>query len=465
MAADFAPEYGKRAILAVRAPEHQVKEVETLDVDKNGKPLYLSENYTGIIEEGMLIHIWGMQRDITERKRIQEEMFKAKERAEQSDRLKSIFLANMSHEIRTPMNAIVGFAEMLTDPTLSDEERTQFSQIVQSRSNDLMHIINDLLEISRIESGNATVVKNEVSVNDILNELESSFGQRLQRSPKSNLSLEVEKALPDSHAVIFTDAYILKQVFSNLIENAVKYTHSGSISFGYLLPGKDFITFFVRDTGIGISPANQAVIFEHFRQAEIENRHQYSGTGLGLAICKGSLTLLNGKIWVESEQGNGSTFYFTLPYDNRSAGIRHPAPDLRKQASGIQYSWAGKRLLVVEDEPTNLEFLTIILQRTEAEIMPVESGEDLRTHYHNLINFDLVLLDVRLPDANGWDLAREIKAIRSDIPVIAQTAYAMSTDLQKSMEAGCDNYISKPINKEKLLEMISNYLQPETLSK
>jgi len=184
---------------------------------------------------------------------------------------------------------------------------------------------------------------------------------------------------------------------------------------------------------------------------------------LGLAICRGSLAHLNGRIWVVSEPGKGSTFYFTLPFNNQGSSPEwsnlRSGLEIQQPVPVIERTWAGKQLLIVEDEPTNMEFLRIILRRTKVEITSVESGTLLREHYNNLDHFDLVLLDVRLPDANGWDLAREMKTIRPGLPIIAQTAYAMSDDFQKSKQAGCDNYISKPINKEKLLVLISKYLK------
>ncbi|MEI7663137.1 MAG: PAS domain S-box protein, partial [Bacteroidota bacterium] len=399
--------------------------------------------------------------DITERKTMIGELIQARQKAEESDRLKSSFLANVSHEIRTPMNAIVGFAEMLSDPELTPGERNKFTGIIQSRSDDLMHIINDLLEISRIESGNVHVVKTRISINEILADLEAVFRQRLQRSRNPGIFLLAEKALPDDRSQITTDSYILKQVFSNLIENAIKYTHSGSVRFGYLAPQDGLITFFVKDTGIGISTENQAVIFEHFRRADIADQHQYSGTGLGLAICKGALAHINGKIRVESLPGKGSTFYFTLPFEPQlsKAETESPRPGGTPQPlPTISYTWKEKKLLIVEDESANMELLRLLLKRTQIDITPVMSGGALRELYGNLEPFDLVLLDVRLPDANGWDLTRELKAIRPSLPVIAQTAFAMPADLQKSMAAGCDNYISKPINKVQLLQMMAEYL-------
>ena len=429
---------------------------------KNGNWYWIESTFSNLLEIPGIQAIVINFRDISDRKDAEDKLRESESRARESDRLKSAFLANMSHEIRTPMNAIVGFAEMLSDPGLTADERSKFTAIIQSRSDDLMHIINDLLEISRIESGNVIVSKTRVVGNEILEELETVFRERVKRSKNPGLSLKLEKSLPDAGSAIFTDVYILKQVFSNLLENAIKYTHSGLITFGYLPPGNGIITFYVKDTGIGISAENQLIIFENFRQAEIENPHQYSGTGLGLAICKGSLAQVGGTIWVESALGKGSVFYFTLPFDLReTAAIWPPVPvrpAMQPPLPGSQFCWAGKKLLIVEDEPANMEFLMIILKRTFIGITPVESGASLRKLYHDLDQFNLVLLDVRLPDANGWELAGEIKKIRPELPVIAQTAYAMSADLQKSLAAGCDNYISKPIGKNQLLNMMAEYL-------
>jgi signal transduction histidine kinase/ActR/RegA family two-component response regulator len=394
-----------------------------------------------------------------QRKQTEAELITAKESAQESDRLKSAFLANMSHEIRTPMNAIVGFAGMLSDPEVSPEERNRFSGIIQSRSDDLMHIINDLLEISRIESGNAIVVKSTISINAVLDEMETIFRQKLDKNNKGHLSIFTEKAWTDFRSEIITDGYILRQVFSNLIDNAIKYTSAGSIRFGYQVPKNGFISFFVSDTGVGIARQNQNVIFEHFRQADTPDQHKYGGTGLGLSICKGSLALLGGNIRVESEPGKGSTFYFNIPFEAPEPRIQDPVSN-RSQGHTSQhtYDWAGKTVLLVEDDETNMDFLRIVLKSTKANLLFATSGSEVRKHFDQLRSIDLVLLDIRLPDANGWDLTVEIKALRPDLPVIAQTAFAMSSDRQKSMEAGCDNYLSKPISKQLLLVMLAGYL-------
>ena len=220
------------------------------------------------------------------------ELETAKEKAEESDRLKSTFLANMSHEIRTPMNAIMGFASLISEPEVTFEDRKKFSGIIHSRSNDLLHLVNDILEISRIESGNATVIKSKINLNNLLDEIKMVSLQKLDRMNKKGLELILEKTLSDDQTIIVTDAYIVKQVYSNLIDNAIKFTPGGSIHFGYYPPENGKLTCYVKDTGIGIEKENLAIIFEHFRQADINNPHQYGGTGLGLSICKGSLELI-----------------------------------------------------------------------------------------------------------------------------------------------------------------------------
>jgi len=397
--------------------------------------------------------------DITYSKEAEEELLRAKMKAEESDRLKSAFLANMSHEIRTPMNTIIGFASLLADGELSDEERNRFSEIIQSRSEDLLHLINDILDISRIESGNVTVLKERVSLNAIIDEMESVFGEKLRRTKKTHLILSTEKGLSTHLSDMKTDGFILKQVFSNLIDNAIKYTETGSIRFGYHPPNENRITFFVKDTGIGISPEYREVIFQHFRQADSTNTYKYGGAGLGLSICKGSITLLGGDIRVESEPGKGSTFLFTLPYESLPESQKNAFSVPAGEKVKCSYRWNGKKILLVEDEETNMEFLKIILKPTQAELIPAYSGKEVVKLYGTLASLDLVLLDIRLPDASGLDLAGEIKKTHPDLPVIAQTAYAMSSDKHKIKAAGCDNYISKPINKNKLLEMISGYFE------
>ncbi len=260
-------------------------------------------------------------RDITDKKlsesqlkKYNAELIAAKEKAEESDKLKSAFLANMSHEIRTPMNSIMGFADLLNDPDLDAEERQYYTAIILSRSEDLLQLINDILDISRIESGNATTSKSSCDLNKLLDQLHLSFTHKLKLIPESHVQLLCEKTVTDGKFIFEVDELKLKQIFVNLLDNALKFTLEGSIRFGFRMPENGTISFFVTDTGIGIEPKYQEIVFERFRQAEIINRNDYKGTGLGLSICKGNVELMGGKIWVESIPDKGSQFYFQLPF-------------------------------------------------------------------------------------------------------------------------------------------------------
>lgn len=442
---------------------------EYLSKKNNGDTYWKSVSVAPILDDhGQILNFIITFEDITDRKMMIAELISARQKAEESDRLKSTFLANMSHEIRTPMNAIVGFADMLTDPDLSCEEKARFSKIIQARSDDLMHLINDLLDLSRIESGNIKVSEGRVSLNALLEEIEAVTREKLARVRKTSLTLICSQPLDDGEDILVSDPYILRQVFNNLIDNAIKFTGSGSIRFGYGVPENQNINCFVADTGIGISPENQAIIFEHFRQAETDHPNKYGGTGLGLAICKGSLALIGGTIRVDSIPGEGSTFSFNLPFPAKNSVI---LPDTHQQAGhGTTAGGApqsaptvlgflkGKRLLICEDDPSNLEYLRIILSKKGAEIIKATTGAELRQYYPELQQIDLVLIDIRLPDTDGWKLTREIRSLRPDIAIIAQTAYAMSSDQVKSLEAGCNDYIPKPINKELLLTKIRKLL-------
>lgn len=386
------------------------------------------------------------------------ELETAMDKARESDRLKSSFLANMSHEIRTPMNAIVGFSSLLGEPDLSDQEREKYIDIIKSRSDDLLHLVNDILEMSRIESGTVQLVKNQVDLDEMMDELLVIYNQKLLKNHKTKVRLFIEKTENNSSKII-SDGYVIRQVFSNLLDNALKFTHQGEISFGYRTDNHSGVTGFVRDSGIGISVENQKVIFNSFRQAEIHDIHQYGGTGLGLSICKGSVALLGGTIRVESVPGTGSRFIFTFPAEFVPVSKQPEVIQSTLQSDEVRYTWEGKKILVVEDEPSNLDYLITILSPTEAELETAISGKEVRDLYPVLDTFDLVLLDIRLPDVSGMDLCQELKSRFPSLVIIAQTAFALPGDEEKGMKEGFNDYVTKPINRKVLLRKIESFLK------
>jgi PAS domain S-box-containing protein len=381
--------------------------------------------------------------------RINEEFQIARQKAEVSDRLKSAFLANMSHEIRTPMNGIIGFSEMMADPDLSAADRNEYAKIIIDSSRQLLAIVNDILDISRIEAGLVFLAKEIVCVNEMINALFSFFEPQVAFK---NLILKPVKSLGDRESDIKTDKTRLRQILTNLLNNALKFTEKGKIEFGYTVQ-EGWLQFYVQDTGIGIPADLHEKIFEPFRQAELEISYQYGGTGLGLSISSKLAELLGGKIWVESEPGKGSVFYFTIPYNPTATDI-DPQPAGEKETV-LQAS--GTVILIAEDDNTNYLFLETALSKEKIILIRAMNGFQAVEKCKENPAIQLVLMDIKMPVMNGYEATRNIKQIRPDLPVIAQTAYAMTEDRKKALEAGCDDYIAKPIRITELLKVVSKY--------
>ncbi len=388
--------------------------------------------------------------ELAERKKIEEELFIAKEKAEESDRLKSAFLANMSHEIRTPMNGIIGFAELLSDLSINNELKKKYARIVIDSGDQLLSIVNDILDISRIEAEKVEVVKAIINVNSLIDELFEFF---VIKTNRKGINLLKEKGLSDIDSYLYTDKVKLKQVLSNLISNAIKFTKEGYIKIGYSVE-KDKMKFFVEDTGIGINSDIQAKIFERFRQAELDVTRQYGGTGLGLSISEKLSELLGGKIWVESETGKGSIFYFKVPFDNIRTNSGKKIEEKENCTSCIK----GTIILIVEDEEVNYLYLLEILKDTGTILLYANNGKEAIDLCATHPEIDIVLMDIKLPVVNGYDATREIKKHRPDLPIIAQTAYALNGDQEKAFKAGCNDYIAKPVKKETLIYKINKHL-------
>lgn len=383
--------------------------------------------------------------DITDRKKMEFELINAKEKAEESDRLKSAFLMNMSHEIRTPLNGIIGFSEMYMRPEIPSERRKYYAKLVIDNSHQLLKIMNDILDISMIETDSLKLFIEPVNVNRLLAYLHSLF--KFQTDAK-NLTFEMKPGLNEGQSVVKTDPERLKQILSNLISNAIKFTNQGAISFGCEAES-NHLQFFVQDTGIGISSGNIDKIFDRFTQEEMEFTRHYGGTGLGLAISKKLTELLGGKIWVTSRKGVGSTFYVTIPYKRTSDTI--DAEPISNQVNTLPKHLS---ILVVEDEEINYIYIEELLSEFDVSLMLADNGKDAVTICKNNPDIDVVLMDIKLPVLNGFEATRQIKKARPEIIIIAQTAYAMSEDKDKALQAGCDGYISKPIDAGELLYLL-----------
>ncbi|MCB2219365.1 MAG: PAS domain S-box protein [Bacteroidetes bacterium] len=408
-----------------------------------------SEVYQGIALLGVSI-------DITERIQVEQELKKAKNKAEEADRLKTAFLANMSHEIRTPMNAIIGFSELLNDPDLTGDNRKEFVQLIGENSKVLLHLIEDIIDVAKIEAGQIKVVKGACQVNMIMDEIKAQFTAKLNKYPQKKITIRTQKLVPDTRFAIQTDPLRFKQIMNNLVGNAFKFTEEGFIDLGYSIDEKEkTITFFVKDTGIGLEADKLSLIFERFRQAQESSTKEYGGTGLGLTISRRLVEILGGNMWVESVLHEGSTFYFTLPYEavNVEGFMKPFIPRSDK------HDWSGKVILVAEDEVSNFELISATLFKTNAKIVRAVNGKEAVDMINTNQQVDLVLMDIRMPVMNGYEATREIRKMNTTLPIVSLTAYAMSDDIEKSLDAGCNAHISKPFNPRDLLNKLEVYFQ------
>jgi signal transduction histidine kinase/ActR/RegA family two-component response regulator len=376
----------------------------------------------------------------------------------ESDRLKSAFLANMSHELRTPMNAIIAFSNFLKDPSLSPEKRDEYINYITTAGDTLLHLIDDIIDSAKIESKQLTINKLRCNITDIVFELREIFNEIRNRKQRAHIEIRIAESSIRDDVYIITDALRLKQVLSNLLENAIKYTIEGYVEFGYVIEDKG-VTFFVRDTGIGIPKDKFDYIFQRFSQIEYTVKDVFRGTGLGLSITKNLVELLGGQIWVESELGKGSTFYFTIPSETVEISPRPFLSDKKtiKVDKAQLFDWSDKNVLVAEDEDLNYKVLESVLTRAKANVWRAKDGVEA-IEVCQATNIDLVLMDIQMPRMDGYMATRKIKQFNKNLPVIAQTSYAMAGERENCLAAGCDDYLSKPLNLEELLIKCNRYL-------
>ncbi len=375
----------------------------------------------------------------------------AKEKAEESDKLKSSFLANMSHEIRTPMNSIIGFSKLCLRDQLEEDKRKLYAGYVIENGEQLLSIVNDILDLSKIEAGQIKIKPVVFCLNGLIDNL---FLNCQQHNTKGLLLLH-KKGLPDSLCQVWGDKVRINQVLSNLLNNAMKFTAKGHIRMGYSLTDR-YIQFSVEDTGIGIKPEHQTAIFERFRQADPETTRIYGGTGLGLAICKKLVEMMDGRIWLESEPGKGSVFSFTIPYVPAEKDF---ATTDNGAASDSQENRSSRpSVLIAEDEESNFIFLNEILKENKYNVLWARTGKDAVDIALSNMEIKLVLMDVKMPGMDGFTATRLIKEKRPRLPVVAQTAFAMISDRETALANGCDDYIAKPIDQELLLKILSRFI-------
>ena len=397
----------------------------------------------------------GVAIDITNHRNAEIQLKLAKDKAEESDKLKTAFLANMSHEIRTPMNAIIGFSELLNDPDLTDVNREEFVKLIHNNSKVLLNIIEAVIDVAKIEAEQIKIIKAPCQVNQIIDELTDFYINEMKKLPQKNIEIRKYKAVEDNHFSISTDPLRFKQIMSNLMSNAIKFTEQGVVEMGYELAANNILQFYVKDTGIGLPPDKLKLIFERFRQAEESSTKEYGGTGLGLTISRKLVELLGGKIWVESEPNVGSIFRFTLPLNTiKDTTKTKPFANLSDK-----HDWSGKIILVAEDENSNFELVKAILLKTKASINWVKNGKEAVDFCMQNKQIDLILMDIRMPEMNGYEATKKIKAIRPNLPIISLTAYALAEDREQSETSGCDDHISKPIKPSELMDKMSNYLK------
>lgn len=396
-------------------------------------------------------------RDITERKEFEKQILIAKEKAEESDKLKSAFLANMSHEIRTPMNGILGFTELLKEPDLSEEDKAEFIDIIQKSGNRMLSLINDLIDISKIESGMMQVSLDYVNLSELIEYIFSFFRPEIEAK---GMNLVIENSVQNKNAIIKTDQEKLYAIMINLVKNAIKYTEKGEIRIGCEIEGNNY-KFWVKDTGIGIAKDRQEAIFERFVQADITNPMAKQGTGLGLAITKAYVEMLGGKIWLESDLGVGSTFYFTLPigFGADIEEINENEKISGEHMDNLEQIIPKIKVLIVEDDETSLKLLVANLNKYVGKILEATSGKEAIEIYKNNPDTDLILMDIQLPDLNGYEVTKEIRKINEEVIIFAQSAYTQPENKVKAFEAGCDEYIAKPIDRNDLKLLISKYFR------
>ncbi|MCD6180623.1 MAG: PAS domain S-box protein [Bacteroidales bacterium] len=395
--------------------------------------------------------LFGIIYDITERKNYVRDIIQAKLKAEESDRLKSTFLATMSHELRTPLNAVIGFSDLIMGTPGLDAEINEFVRLINNNGQNLLNLIEDIFDLSLIESNQVKIYKAKFDLVQVLQELAEIMPVEIKKFNKID-KLEFKNELPNKQIILDSDASRITQIISNLLKNAIKFTPNGYVKLGIIEEESDVIVY-VEDSGIGINKDKQEIIFDIFRQGEETLTRKFGGAGLGLSLSNNLTDLLGGKLWVESVEGKGSVFFFKIgKYKN---GYEKT---VKNNIIMQTIDWSDKYVLIAEDEYSNYELLMYILKPTKIRVKQVTNGNDAVSEVLNIERPDIILMDIKMPELNGFEATKSIKEVYPDLPIIAQTAFAISGDREMALSMGCDEYISKPIKKLDLIELMKKYL-------
>ena len=419
--------------------------------DKTTKKVHFVSAVNIILKDQdlMISSVW----DITSQVENEEKLIAALNKATESDRLKSAFLANMSHEIRTPMNGILGFAGLLKEPDLTGEEQQEYIKVIEKSGARMLNIISEIIDISKIESGQIEVIYKDTNINKLI---ENTYNLLKLDADDKGIKLSFKNSLATNETILKTDNEKLYSILTNLVKNAIKYTDKGSVEFGFEEAGR-FIKFYVKDTGIGIPSEKQEAIFERFIQTDIVDIQARQGAGLGLSIAKAFVELLGGKIGVESEKGKGSLFYFTLPIDQapkQPHGVGQIVPP--EVATNKIHDL---KILIAEDDEASEILQSIMIDEFSKEILKAKTGNEAVALCRSNPDIDLILMDIQMPGLNGYEATRQIRQFNKEVIIFAQTAFGLVGDREKSIEAGCNDYISKPIGKVKLQALIQMYFE------
>jgi signal transduction histidine kinase/CheY-like chemotaxis protein len=397
----------------------------------------------------------GSIRDISKQEKLKRDLVRAREKSEDGEKLKNTLLSNISHEIRTPMNSIIGFSELLNIGNLPFEKRHEYVKTIKNQGIRILKMIDDVIELTRIETGRITIRKSPCNIDLLLHELMVIFNQYKKSQNKD--FLEIRISYPPKHGlIVYTDPGRLQQLMTNLIHNAVKFTEKGWIEIGYMPVTDQKIEFYVRDTGIGLTREMQKNIFSPFAEEEIQ-KTKLESSGLGLTISRNLIKLLGGKIWVESEPGQGSTFFFTIPHEVVPEAYHALAPE--EESEIPSYTWKDKVILIVEDDVVNFRFLEALLQDKAVQILHASNGLQAVELCRTISKIDLVLMDLKMPEMDGIEATRQIRSFNRRVPIIAQTAFVMDNELQQCHDAGCDDHITKPIDIKEFLEKVDKFLR------